>query len=346
MPTEVLVVDGRHPDPAAVGRAAEILRAGGLVAFPTETVYGLGADASNAAAVGRIFTAKGRPADNPLIVHVADAEAAIALARAVPPKARRLMQAFWPGPLTLLLPKAAHVADGVTRGLPTVGVRVPDHPVALALLRAAGVPVAAPSANVSGKPSPTTAAHVLADLDARIDALLDGGPTGVGVESTVLDMTAEPPVILRPGGLSRERIEEVIGQVEVAQGEAEAHAAPRSPGMKYRHYAPQARLLLFTGEPAPVQAALGRRLRELLAAKTAVGVLCARESAGAYPGAVIADLGARANPAEAAARLYAGLRALDEKAVDVILAEGFFEQGLGLAVMNRLRRAAAEVIEV
>lgn len=339
MHTEVFGVGG-------VARAAEIIRAGGLVAFPTETVYGLGADAMNAHAVERIFIAKGRPADNPIIVHVADARQAAALAREVPAVAEKLMAAFWPGPLTLLFKKAAHVPDGVTRGLDTVGVRVPAHPVALALLAAAGVPLAAPSANASGKPSPTEAEHVLDDLEGRIDAVLDGGPTGVGLESTVLDVTVSPPVILRPGGLSRERIEAVAGPVSVAPETTPPGEAPRSPGMKYRHYAPHAKLILYAGDPGAVHAAALQRFKVLAGHGTEVGVLCSHESAADYPRDAVLDLGDRGDAGRAAALLYARLRALDERAVDVILVEGLHEAGLGLAVMNRLRRAAAEVIEV
>jgi L-threonylcarbamoyladenylate synthase len=332
--------------PDDVAQAAAILKAGGLVAFPTETVYGLGADATNSAAVERVFVAKGRPADNPLIVHVADARQAAALVREVPLEAKKLMAAFWPGPLTLLLWKAAHVSDAVTRGLPTVGVRVPHHPVALALLKEAGVPLAAPSANASGKPSPTAAEHVLTDLEGRIDAVLDGGPTGVGLESTVLDLTVTPPVILRPGGLSRERIEAIVGPVTVAAGPAAPGEAPRSPGMKYRHYAPHARLLLFTGGQAAVRKAMRERYQQLAAGGHDVGVLCSRDSAHEFPARAVLDLGPAHESVQAAALLYSRLRALDERAVDVILAEGLSEAGLGLAVMNRLRRAAAEVIEV
>ena len=241
-----------HPesDPAAIQEAAAILRRGGLVGIPTETVYGLGADALNEDAVVRIFLAKGRPQDNPLIIHVPDASWLEQYCRDVPPEAYRLAERFWPGPLTMILPRRDIVPLQTTGGLETVGVRCPDHPVTLAIIRAAGVPIAAPSGNTSGRPSPTTAAHMIEDMDGKIDGIVDGGPCTVGVESTIIDLTVTPPRLLRPGGLPLEALEEVLGEVSVDKAVTGLLAAgehPRAPGMKYRHYAPHAPVTVVTG---------------------------------------------------------------------------------------------------
>jgi L-threonylcarbamoyladenylate synthase len=348
--TRYIKVDPVYPDEGAINEAGLILRSGGLVAFPTETVYGLGADATNGRAVARIFQAKGRPPDNPIIVHVASRSQLRALVAGIPGKAERLMDAFWPGPLTLILPAGEKVPAEVTAGLPTVAVRMPDHPVALALIKAAGVPVAAPSANLSGKPSPTLAAHVLQDLDGRIEAILDGGPAGIGVESTVLDLTTRVPVILRPGGITQEELAACLGEVEVdpdaISGSFEG-GSPRSPGMKYTHYAPRAPLLLVTGSPA----AVARKIRELALGEKSggrrAGILTYSDSSdfSAVGEAVIA--GRRDRPETVAAGLYSALRRFNELGVDIILAEGLEEKGLGLAVMNRLKKAAGgRIIQV
>lgn len=340
--TRVLRVDAAHPELAAVAHAAEIIRQGGVVAFPTETVYGLGANATDSAAVARIFEAKGRPSDNPLIVHVADREQLTDIVSEVPAAAAKLMERFWPGPLTLVLPKRRAVADAVTCGLSTVGVRMPSHPVALALIRASEVPLAAPSANRSGRPSPTAADHVLEDLGGRIPLLLDGGETGVGLESTVIDMTVDPPVLLRPGGVTLEQICAEIGPVEVApavHGE-EVGEAPRSPGMKYTHYAPKARVLLIDGPVLAMQEKIRDLAGEFEAEGKKVGIMCAAESRGVYQAQVVLEYGAREDLASIATDLFSTLRAFDRHGVDVILAEGVPAAGIGLAIMNRLRRAA------
>lgn len=362
MPPHVLTVASQSPDPEAIGEAAAVLAAGGLVAFPTETVYGLGADALNPSAVERIYAAKGRPVDNPIIVHIADAGALGRLVTDVPPLARTLIQRFWPGPLTLVLP-AAGVVPSVTRGgLPTVAVRMPAHPVALALIRAAGCPVAAPSANRSGRPSPTTAQHVLADLRTAVDVVLDGGPTPVGVESTVLDLTSQPPALLRPGGVSFEQLAAIIGQVvvpstaTVANGTASPElqaALARSPGTRYRHYAPRAKVVLVEVVPGeaqlgeagvtPTAAALSSSVHRLWCEGLRVGVMATAESAAGVPrGAVVRVMGSRHDPATVAAGLFALLRELDDAGLDAIVVEGIPEQGLGRAVMDRLRRAAGQ----
>ena len=313
-------------DPSLIARAVEILRAGGLVAFPTETVYGLGADASSPAAVGRIFAAKGRPADHPLIVHLGSAEALEGWADHVPPLAHMLAAALWPGPLTIVLRRSSRVPDAVTGGLPTVGLRVPAHPVALALLRAFDGGIAAPSANRFGTVSPTTAQHVRDGLGDLVDLVLDGGPSAVGVESTIVDLSGDEPAILRPGGVPREVLEALAGvPIPIREG-----GEVRAPGMLAAHYAPDARLMLVPPREQPGRAAelRGRGLR--------VGVL-AFEPGGLIEGATVVDLGS--SEEEAAHRLYAAIRELDATC-DVILAWPPEERGLGLAIADRLRRAA------
>lgn len=341
--TKVLVVDAAHPDGAELAEAAQVLRSGGLVAFPTETVYGLGANALDGQAVARIYAAKGRPQDNPLIVHVAEREAVSQVAAVVPPKAQRLMERFWPGPLTLVLPKTPAVPEEVTCGLQSVGIRMPSHPVARALIRAAGVPVAAPSANLSGRPSPTSAEHVIEDIAGRVDVIVDGGETGVGVESTVLDMTVDPPVLLRPGGVTVEQITAEIGPINLDKAMAGAAPGekPRSPGMKYKHYAPKAPLILVDGPVLAMQAKIRDLSYEYREEGRRVGIMCCAESRGAYQADVILEYGSRAQPETLACDLFATLRAFDRHQVDVILAEGVSTAGIGLAVMNRLTRAAA-----
>ena len=334
--------------------AAKVLRQGGLVAFPTETVYGLGANGLDSEAVAGIFAAKGRPADNPLILHIAALETLAQIVPEVPPLARRLAQVFWPGPLTIVLPKGPAVPDVTTGGLDTVAVRMPDHPVALALLKATGVPVAAPSANISGRPSPTEAAHVVVDLLGKVDIILDGGPTSVGVESTVLDCTGPVPVILRPGGVSKEALEEVVGVVELdphVQGGKEIHGPVRSPGMKYRHYAPEASAVLVRGEPPGLFGRVTELARELEAQGENVGLMVSSEmleywceQAVDHSRWQVAVMGSRTNPSELAANIYRCLRDLDETNVTQIILEGVPAEGVGLAVMNRLQKAAGNRI--
>lgn len=316
--------------PAEIGRAAEVLRAGGLVAFPTETVYGLGADAAQPAAVRRVFTVKGRPADHPVIVHLAGVDGLVDWAAEVPPAARRLAEACWPGPLTVIVRRAPHVADEVTGGLETVGVRVPDQPVALALLREFGGGIAAPSANRFGRVSPTTAAHVRADLGDDVDLVLDGGECRVGVESTIVDCSGDDPAILRLGGLARERIEELLGHPVAVRRAGDV----RAPGTLASHYAPRARVLLVDGSSV-VAAARDSRQRGL-----AVGVIGEK-----LPAELPADVTVLAEPADDAdyaRHLYRHLRAADAAGLDVVLAVAPDEVGIGAAVADRLRRAAGK----
>jgi len=343
--TEIIRLDPGRPDMAAIRRAAEVIRAGGLVAFPTETVYGLGADGLSARAVARIFEAKGRPQDNPLILHVAAPEDARRVVLSVPHSARMLMERFWPGPLTLVLPKRPEVPDEVSAGLATVGVRMPDNTIALTLIAESGVPIAAPSANASGRPSPTSADHVIADLAGRIEMILDGGPTSVGVESTVVDMTSSPPTVLRPGGVTVEELREVLGAVDVAAADSVAPPTSgpvRSPGMKYTHYAPKTPVILVEGDAGAVARRILREIEMRRAAGDRVGVMCSRETEEMYAGRadIVRAVGSRADLATVAAALFATLRLFDTDGVDVVFAEGFDQRGLGFAIMNRLRRAS------
>lgn len=327
-------------DARSVLRAANFIRAGEVVGFPTETVYGLGADALQERAVRKIFAAKGRPADNPLIVHISDLSQLENLALDVPANARRLMDAFWPGPMTLILPKRACIPDIVSAGLSTVGIRFPSHPVARALIEACGCPLAAPSANRSGRPSPTRARHVWEDMEGRIPFILDGGPCEVGLESSVIDATGEAPIVLRPGGVTPEMIERVTGAVRVDEHvmrPLEEGEVVRSPGMKYRHYAPKAQMEIFEGRPEAVAEAICARYDEQ-PEQTAIFVLS--EHAPLYGARRVYPLGSAAHAEDAAGTLFDLLREMDAWGVRLILSEAVDPRGIGLAVMNRMGRAA------
>jgi L-threonylcarbamoyladenylate synthase len=333
--TQVIRVNPDLPQPEAIDLAASIIRHGGLVAFPTETVYGLGADAMNESAVQKLFAAKGRPADNPLIVHVCSRNMLDLVAGDISEMAHQLIERFWPGPLTLVLKRKPEVALLVSAGLPSVAVRMPKNKIALELIRSARTPLAAPSANASGRPSPTTAAHVIEDLDGEIDLILDGGATSIGIESTVLDVTTDPPTILRPGAITREMLTEVIGSVEQATSGDELR---RSPGTRHRHYSPRARVLLIEhGSAESIERICRENLRE-----GAVGFI------GHTPVAIddakffFIELGSSADDYSRA--IYGALRELDQRGARVIIVEGISEHGRGAAVMDRLRRAASEVI--
>jgi len=323
--------------------AAKFIREGKLVAFPTETVYGLGANALDSKAVKRIFEAKGRPADNPLIVHIADFNQVHELAREVPPEVELLAKHFWPGPLTVVLPKRENVPRITTGGLDTVAIRMPAHEIALGLIRASKRPIAAPSANISGKPSPTLAEHVIDDFYGRIECIIDGGETKIGVESTVLDLTTKPPTLLRPGGLPMEEIERVIGKIKIhpAVKGKEVNLA-KAPGMKYKHYAPNAQVIVIEGVREKVKGKIMELLMEYKKQGIKVGVMATGDF---YEADAYVNLG---NSEEEIARnLFKALRELDKSGVDIILAEGIEEKGLGLAVMNRLRKAAGyKIIKV
>jgi L-threonylcarbamoyladenylate synthase len=348
--TEYLVVNRINPDKLLIEKAAKLLQKGEIIAFPTETVYGLGANALNPNAVKKIFSAKGRPQDNPLIVHIADREQLRSLVAEISPVAQVLMNNFWPGPLTLIFPKCNTVPSEVTAGLPTVAVRMPDHPVALALIRQANLPVAAPSANISGRPSPTSGYHVWEDLKGKIPLVLDGGDTKVGLESTVLDITRNPPVILRPGGVTLEDLCMVIENVELDNGRDKSKT-PLSPGMKYRHYSPQAKVVLISGgEEHRLNESIISYCRQLLGKGKKVALLLSGETAGFIDSrdlpVYIEVLGSKADLARIAQKLFSAFRKCDLLGIDIILIEEFPEQGIGAALMNRIRKAASsKVIE-
>lgn len=322
--------------------AAKALRDGKLVAFPTETVYGLGANALNTDAVKKIYAAKGRPSDNPLIVHIADVSKLNELVAQIPEAAALLIEAFWPGPLTMVFKKSNLVPDIITAGLDTVAVRMPDNSIAQKLIRESGVPVAAPSANISGRPSPTTHRHVIADLYGRIEYIIDGGPCQVGVESTVLDVTTDIPTILRPGGITLEMLEEVLGKVNTDSVlEITGDIKPRSPGMKYRHYSPKAEMVLISGQSDLVAKKINRLIKESSKQGLRVGVLTSLENAHNYNAEVVVNAGSVNHAEQIAAGLYDSIRTFDEKKVDIIYSETFEEIGIGRAIMNRLRKASS-----
>ncbi|MDD2282756.1 MAG: L-threonylcarbamoyladenylate synthase [Eubacteriales bacterium] len=325
--------------PSQIEIAADLLRQGECVAFPTETVYGLGANALDEKAVAKIFLAKGRPADNPLIIHCHSRAQLGDLVVGWPRQAEILMDAFWPGPLTLVLYKKPCIPSIVTGGLATVALRFPDHPVAISLLKAADLPIAAPSANVSGKPSPTRAEHVMEDMLGKIAAIIDGGPTGGGVESTVLDCTVSPFRILRPGGITLEQIRALV-PVELDSGENAD--SPRSPGMKYRHYSPDAQVVLVTG--GKIEEEIQVQINHFQARGMKVAVMAFNESPK-YSGAYLLDMGSKTDVSVAAARIYHLLRQADSLGVDLILIEGLPDADLGRTIMNRLRKAAGKVVQ-
>ncbi|HSV86000.1 MAG TPA: L-threonylcarbamoyladenylate synthase [Levilinea sp.] len=347
--TLVLKINPHSPEPDLIAQAAACLVEGKLVAFPTETVYGLGGNALDPRAVERIFIAKGRPFQDPLIVHIAGLTMLELVVWDAPEVAYQLAEHFWPGPLTLILPRHANIPPSVSAGLDTVAVRMPDHPIACALIEQAGVPVAAPSANRFGRTSPTSAEHVLADLAGRIALVLDGGSPLVGLESTVLDVTQSPPVILRPGGVSLEQLVAVLGEVRL-RGEPSIQVASKampSPGMLARHYAPRATLILFEGENASqVRLRMRSQAKALLADGRRVGVLAVDEDAEDFRdlGIQLAALGSTSDLSQVAHRLYAAIRELDAAGVEFILARSYGTQGLGLAILDRLRRAASQVV--
>ncbi len=325
MNTEVIKINPDAPDAALIERAASVIRGGGLVAFPTETVYGLGADAFNPAAVENIFRAKGRPADNPLISHISEISQVRLLAREIPPEAERLMERFWGGPLTIILKKRPEVPAVVSAGLDTVSIRMPSHSVAHELIRRSGTPIAAPSANLSGSPSPTTAAHTVADMLGRVDVIIDGGDSLIGLESTVVDMTCPVPTILRPGAVTAEDIASVTGRCVYG---GESSGAPKCPGMKYTHYSPKADVVAVSDMKNAAALLAGAK------GKTAVIDLCG----GDYPADVVYDAGA--DLASYAARLFYLLRRADEDGVSLVLARLPGPEGIGAAIRNRLLKAA------
>ncbi len=342
MKAEIAVMTEENIDRKAIARGGEILKNGGLVAFPTETVYGLGGNALDPKASMKIYAAKGRPSDNPLIVHIADIRDLDKIVTEVPEKARILAEKYWPGPLTMILPKADIVPKETTGGLDSVAVRFPSDRIAQELILAAGGYVAAPSANTSGRPSPTTAGHVAEDLGEAIDMIIDGGPVDIGVESTILDMTVVPPMILRPGAITREMLTELIGEVSVDKTliTPDSKKAPKAPGMKYRHYAPKAELTIVEGEIKEVIAKINSLAAEKLEEGLKVGIIGTEETVECYPAGDVKSIGTREDEATIAGSLYGILREFDNDGVDYIYSEAFATGGIGSAIMNRLLKAA------
>lgn len=350
MQTKLIKIDADDPNKEDMQEAAEIIRSGGLVAFPTETVYGLGANALDPEASKRIYAAKGRPSDNPLIVHICRFEELESIAKEVPTQAGKLADAFWPGPLTMIVWKNEKVPYETTGGMDTVAIRMPNHPVALALIEESGCMIAAPSANTSGKPSPTEAGHVALDLDGKIPMILDGGAVGIGIESTIIDLTEKIPMILRPGYITKEMLEEVLGEeVRIDPGiiAADSTKKPKAPGMKYKHYAPKADLVLVEGEQEAVVAKINALVREKQAAGLKVGVVATDETESLYQADYVVTIGARSDEDAIARHLYKILREFDDWNVDAIYSESFSTPRIGQAIMNRLMKAAGhQVIQV
>lgn len=346
MDTKIEKINDCLLDADKIKTAGEIIKEGGLVAFPTETVYGLGADALNAGASKKIYEAKGRPSDNPLIVHIAEFSDLERITKSVPPAAKLLNDAFWPGPLTIIVEKNEQVPYETTGGMDTVAVRMPDHPVALALIREGGGYIAAPSANTSGRPSPTLAEHVAGDLCGKIPMILDGGPVGIGIESTIVDLTEEVPMILRPGYITQDMLEEVIGEVRMDPGiiASDSTRKPKAPGMKYKHYAPKADLILVDGEETQVV----EKMKELAAAAILegrrVGIICTDETRSYYQEGQVISIGARSDEDAIAQHLYKILREFDDLDVELIYSESFATPRIGQAIMNRLLKAAGHQV--
>ena len=344
METEYIKLDPASPDPQVIRRAGDILKRGGLVAFPTETVYGLGGDALNREAARKIYAAKGRPSNNPLIVHIADMEHLEAIATEIPEKARKLASVWWPGPLTMIFNKKDIVPDATSGGLSTVAVRMPNHPIALELIRAAGGYIAAPSANTSGRPSPTIAEHVREDLDGKIDMILDGGEVRIGLESTIVDFTDEIPMMLRPGYINMEKLEEILGEVlidpAILDENASENIRPKAPGMMYRHYAPKAQLTIVEGGETEVVDRILALAEQACREGKSVGIIAADETAESYKGYDVKNIGSRETDKEIARRLFRVLREFDDEGTDIILSESFETPRMGQAIMNRLLKAA------
>lgn len=344
---ETIIADmTRGIDGDMMAKAGQIIRQGGLVAFPTETVYGLGANGLDETASAKIYAAKGRPSDNPLIVHIARFSDLERIAEQIPDSARKLADAFWPGPLTMIFRKSPEVPYGTTGGLDTVAVRMPDHPIALALIEAGGGYIAAPSANTSGRPSPTRAAHVAEDLQGKIDMILDGGDVGIGLESTIVDLTEEKPVILRPGYINQKMLEDVIGPVEMDRGLTadEPNVHPKAPGMKYRHYAPKASLTIVEGPAGAVMDKIRLLARQEEERGGRVGIIATDETAASYPVGIVKSVGTRTDELSISSHLYGILREFDQLQVTRIYSEAFETPMLGQAIMNRLMKAAGHQV--
>lgn len=343
MKTKLIQIDQTKELDPQLMEAAEVIRNGGLVGIPTETVYGLGANALDASASAKIYAAKGRPSDNPLIAHISCMDELPALVSEIPEAGRKLAEAYWPGPLTMVFPKSEAVPRGTTGGLDTVAIRMPSHPIANRLIKLSGVPIAAPSANTSGRPSPTRAEHVMEDMDGKIEIVLDGGEVGIGLESTIVDVSGEVPMLLRPGAITIEMLRETLGQVEIDPailGPMSADVKPKAPGMKYRHYAPKAEMTLVEGEMDDVVRFINLEAKRAMEEGKKVGIICTEESRERYENGILEVIGSRNNEETVAHNLFAVLRKFDDCQVDCIFSESFSRDRLGQAIMNRLCKAA------
>lgn len=345
MQTIIRKVDENCIDEKIMKEAGALLKAGALVAFPTETVYGLGANALDAKAAAKIYAAKGRPSDNPLIVHIADMESLKLITEEIPEAAYQLADKFWPGPLTMVLKKSDAVPYGTTGGLDTVAVRMPSHPIALEMIRYGGGYIAAPSANTSGRPSPTLASHVLDDMNGIIPMILDGGAVGIGIESTIVDLTEGVPTILRPGFITKEMLEEVVGEVQIDKGlSADSKTPPKAPGMKYRHYAPKADLMIVEGAREAVIEKINALVQENESKGVCTGIIGTEETISRYPSGIVKSMGTRRDELSISSHLYSILREFDESDAEIIYSESFSEGAMGSAIMNRLLKAAGHKI--
>jgi L-threonylcarbamoyladenylate synthase len=345
MQTIIRIVNENCIDEKVMEEAGELLKSGALVAFPTETVYGLGANALDEKAAAKIYAAKGRPSDNPLIIHIADMESLGLITEEIPKAAYLLAEKFWPGPLTMVMKKSEVVPYGTTGGLDTVAVRMPSHPIALEMIRHGGGYIAAPSANTSGRPSPTLASHVADDMDGIIPMILDGGAVGIGIESTIVDLTEEIPTILRPGFITKEMLEEVVGEVQIDKGlSADAKTPPKAPGMKYRHYAPKAELIIVEGAEKSVIEKINQLTEMNLKEEIVTGVIGTEETVSKYHAKIVKSMGTRNDELSISSHLYSILREFDESDAQVIYSESFEEGAMGNAIMNRLLKAAGHKI--
>lgn len=343
MNTKVVIVNDENIDKAAISEAGGVIRGGGLVVFPTETVYGLGANALNEDAVKKIFLAKGRPQDNPLIVHISNIEQISLLVKSIPQVARKLMDKFWPGPMTIILEKTELIPSATSAGLDSVGIRMPSNKIARELIAAANVPIAAPSANISGRPSPTDVDRCIEDLDGKVDFIIGGSMCKVGVESTVIDCTVYPPCVLRPGGITLEMLKEIDRNIYIDPAIMEkpnVNLKPKAPGMKYRHYAPKAPLKIVNGDLKKTIAKINEIVQNYIDENKVVGIMATDETIENYKNGIVISLGSRKNLDIIAKNLFETLRIFDDKKVDLILSEAFEENGVGLAIMNRLKKSA------
>ena len=341
MNTRIIKIDENKIEENLIDQAANVIKTGGIVAFPTETVYGLGANGLDEDAVKNIYKAKGRPSDNPLILHISTIEEIAPLVEEIPELAYDCMRRFWPGPLTIILKKSRIIPNIISAGLDTVAIRMPDHPIASRLIAKSGVPIAAPSANLSGRPSPTMASHVVEDMMGKIQMIIDGGETGVGLESTVLDLSTDTPTILRPGGITLEDLRELIDNVILDESITNKNGIPKSPGQKYRHYAPNAEMILYIGDIERVVDEIKKQAEKLIYEGKNVGIMATEETKDRYSQGRVLVSGSRFKRETIAHNLFDILRSFDELNVDIILAEGVNFDNIGMAIMNRLIKAAS-----